>query len=84
MPMRMLSLGQRRRVAIGIVLAAPPDILLLDEPTNHISLSLNDDLAGAIDEFPGSVIVASHDRWTRKNWSGRRVRLLPEVGLIEE
>ena len=82
MPMRMLSLGQRRRVAIGIVLAAPPDILLLDEPTNHISLSLNEDLAQAIDAFPGIVIVASHDRWIRTTWTGRRVTLLPEVGVV--
>ncbi|MDY6049574.1 MAG: ABC-F family ATP-binding cassette domain-containing protein [Corynebacterium sp.] len=82
MPMRMLSLGQRRRVAIGIVLATPPDILLLDEPTNHISLSLNEDLAQAIDAFPGIVIVASHDRWIRTTWTGRRVTLLPEVGVV--
>src|SRR5699024_172529 len=42
MPLESLSLGQRRRVSLGLILANPPDLLLLDEPTNHLSLALSE------------------------------------------
>ena len=83
LPMRALSLGQRRRVAIGITLASPPDIVLLDEPTNHISLTLAEDLERAIASFPGIVIVASHDRWLRDRWVGRKFLMDHETGVQE-
>lgn len=83
LPMRALSLGQRRRVAIGITLASPPDIVLLDEPTNHISLTLAEDLERAIASFPGIVIVASHDRWLRDRWVGRKLLMDHETGVQE-
>lgn len=67
-PLAELSLGQRRRVSLGIILAAPPDLLLLDEPTNHLSLALAEELEQALAEFPGTVIMATHDRWVRRRW----------------
>lgn len=66
-----LSLGQRRRVSLGIILASPPDLLLLDEPTNHLSLALAEELETALLDFPGTVIITSHDRWLRRNWRAR-------------
>ncbi|GAB3590196.1 putative ABC transporter ATP-binding protein [Corynebacterium faecale] len=79
MPMEALSLGQRRRVSLGLILASPPDLLLLDEPTNHLSLALSEELEEAIKKFPGRVILASHDRWIRKRWTGKRISLgLPD------
>ena len=70
-PLGALSLGQRRRVSLGIILASPPDILLLDEPTNHLSLALAEELEEALEEFPGTVLLATHDRWIRRRWAVR-------------
>lgn len=70
-PLSDLSLGQRRRVSLGIVLASPPDVLLLDEPTNHLSLALAEELEEALTTFAGTVIITSHDRWVRRQWRRR-------------
>ncbi|WP_080794120.1 ABC-F family ATP-binding cassette domain-containing protein [Corynebacterium pacaense] len=74
-PVGDLSLGQRRRVSLGLILASPPDLLLLDEPTNHLSLALSEELEAAIEKFPGRVLLASHDRWIRRRWTGKRISL---------
>ncbi len=70
-----LSVGQRRRVALAIVIARPPHLFLLDEPTNHLSLGLVDELEDALGDYPGAVVVASHDRWLRSRWEGVTVPL---------
>lgn len=70
-----LSVGQQRRLALAVVLSDLPDVLLLDEPTNHFSLLLATQLEAAIPEYPGAVVVASHDRWLRRTWRGRRLNL---------
>ncbi|MET0865524.1 MAG: ABC-F family ATP-binding cassette domain-containing protein [Nakamurella sp.] len=69
-PVGNLSVGQRRRLGLAILLAGQPDLVLLDEPTNHISLSLAGELEQALATAPATVIVASHDRWLRRRWSG--------------
>lgn len=74
-PVLDLSVGQQRRLALAVLLADPPEILLLDEPTNHFSLSLVTALEGALADYPGTVVVASHDRWLRRRWAGRRLEL---------
>ena len=70
-----LSVGQRKRLELAIILAQSPDLLLLDEPTNHLSLSLVTALEQEIPRYPGAVIVASHDHWLRQHWNGRRIEL---------
>jgi macrolide transport system ATP-binding/permease protein len=74
-PVALLSVGQRRRLALAVAIAAEPDLLLLDEPTNHLSLALAGEIEDALETSPGSVVVASHDRWLRRRWEG------PELGL---
>ncbi|MGW4490298.1 ABC-F family ATP-binding cassette domain-containing protein [Amycolatopsis sp. NPDC004368] len=74
-PVGELSVGQRRRLALAVLLADPPDVLLLDEPTNHISLTLAEELSAALGEAPGAVVLASHDRWLRRRWQGDHLDL---------
>ncbi|WP_027342249.1 ABC-F family ATP-binding cassette domain-containing protein [Hamadaea tsunoensis] len=74
-PVAALSVGQRRRVALALLLARPPHVLLLDEPTNHLSLGLADELEEAIGTAPGAVVIASHDRWLRRRWTGSELSL---------
>ncbi|WP_198677494.1 ATP-binding cassette domain-containing protein [Leucobacter luti] len=65
-----LSVGQRRRLALAALVADPPPVLILDEPTNHLSLTLVEELEAALAEYPGALLVASHDRWLRSRWTG--------------
>ncbi|MFJ6076285.1 ABC-F family ATP-binding cassette domain-containing protein [Streptomyces sp. NPDC093065] len=78
-PVGHLSVGQRRRLALALLVARPPQLLLLDEPTNHLSPRLCDELEDAMGTGPGAIVVASHDRWLRKRWQGRELRLDPGV-----
>ncbi|MGW2228493.1 ABC-F family ATP-binding cassette domain-containing protein [Streptomyces formicae] len=74
-PVGQLSVGQRRRLALALLMARPPQLLLLDEPTNHLSPRLCDELEDALGTGPGAIVLASHDRWLRRRWQGREVRL---------
>lgn len=74
-PVGSLSVGQRRRLGLAILLADPPSLLLLDEPTNHLSLALAEELEAAIASYPGAVLVASHDRRLREKWEGETLSL---------
>ncbi|MFF3606843.1 ABC-F family ATP-binding cassette domain-containing protein [Streptomyces sp. NPDC002463] len=76
-PVGRLSVGQRRRLALALLVARPPQLLLLDEPTNHLSPRLCDELEDALGGGPGAIVVASHDRWLRRRWQGRELRLEP-------
>ncbi|GAB1340348.1 ABC-F family ATP-binding cassette domain-containing protein [Streptomyces sp. E-15] len=75
-----LSVGQRRRLALALLVARPPQLLLLDEPTNHLSPRLCDELEEALGTGPGAIVLASHDRWLRRRWRGREVRLEADTG----
>ncbi|WP_018569316.1 ABC-F family ATP-binding cassette domain-containing protein [Streptomyces sp. PsTaAH-124] len=74
-PVGRVSVGQRRRLALALLVARPPQLLLLDEPTNHLSPRLCDELEAALGTGPGAIVLASHDRWLRERWQGREIRL---------
>ncbi|MEO3744109.1 ribosomal protection-like ABC-F family protein [Plantactinospora sp. B5E13] len=69
-PVGRLSTGQRQRLALARLLSVPVDVLLLDEPTNHLSPGLVEELETALDDYPGALVVVSHDRRFRQRWRG--------------
>jgi ATP-binding cassette, subfamily F, member 3 len=61
-PVIALSGGERRRLALALVVASGANFLVVDEPTNHLDLESREALEAALEAFPGTVLLVSHDR----------------------
>jgi ATP-binding cassette subfamily F protein 3 len=62
-PIVQMSGGQKTRALLGRLLLEQPDLLALDEPTNHLDIDAVEWLEGFLKDFPGAVLVVSHDRY---------------------
>ncbi len=69
-PVKVLSGGERRRVALCRLLLQEPDVLLLDEPTNHLDAESIDWLEQHLQQYKGTVIAVTHDRYFLDNVAG--------------
>jgi ATP-binding cassette ChvD family protein len=69
-PVATLSGGERRRVALCKLLLEKPDLLLLDEPTNHLDAETVNWLEGHLRQYPGAILIVTHDRYFLDNVTG--------------
>jgi ATP-binding cassette, subfamily F, member 3 len=76
-PIRMLSGGERARVAIAQLLIDRPNVLVMDEPTNHLDINSCEALERALNDFDGTVVCVSHDRYFLDKVAQRMLVLQP-------
>ncbi len=76
-----LSGGERRRVALCRLLLSKPDLLLLDEPTNHLDAESVAWLERTLQEYPGTVVAITHDRYFLDNVAGWILELDRGAGI---
>ena len=75
---RVLSGGEKARLAMALILFDPPNFLVLDEPTNHLDIQTKQMLIEALSSFEGTMLFVSHDRHFLAALSNRVLELTPE------
>ena len=88
-PVAPFSGGERARLVLALVAFQRPNLLLLDEPTNHLDLEMRQALAVALQDFPGAVVLVSHDRHLLRTVADeflivRGGRAVPFAGDLED
>ena len=76
-PVAVLSGGETARLQLAILVSSGADMLLLDEPTNHLDIASREVVEDALEEFPGTIIVVSHDRYFLDKLADRVLHFQP-------
>ena len=77
-PARTLSGGERNKLALACMIALQPNLIVLDEPTNHLDMPSCEALAKLLREYPGTLILVSHDRWLLGQITQKTLALYPD------
>lgn len=77
----VLSGGEKSRLMLAVLLAQRPNLLLLDEPTNHLDILTREVLLQALQDFEGTLLIVSHDRWFLRHLVNRVFHL--EQGRLQ-
>ena len=88
-PAKVLSGGERARVALARMLVAPGNLLLMDEPTNHLDLASSESLAQSLTTFDGTLVFVSHNRslirtLATRIWNVEEGRVETYPGTLDE
>jgi ATPase subunit of ABC transporter with duplicated ATPase domains len=75
---KVLSGGERTRLALATLVVSAANVLLLDEPTNNLDPASRDEILAALSEYQGAVILVSHDEGAVAALKPERVILLPD------
>lgn len=88
-PVESFSGGERARLALTLIAWERPNLLLLDEPTNHLDLDMREALVDALNDFPGALVLVSHDRHLlglacERFWHAANGRITPYEGDLDD
>lgn len=81
-PISALSGGERARVCFALLMLEHANVMLLDEPTNHLDLPMKEVLEDALDEYTGTLLFVSHDRYFLKRLATQLLELTPEGAVL--
>ena len=81
-PVKVISGGERARLALCIIMLEKSNVLLLDEPTNHLDLNSKEVLESALSDYDGTVIFISHDRYLLNKIPDKIVEITREGAVI--
>ncbi|GIO16522.1 ABC transporter ATP-binding protein [Cohnella xylanilytica] len=88
-PVGLLSGGEWTRLRLALLVIKKPNLLILDEPTNHMDIASREALEEALDDYPGTILIVTHDRYlinrlAQKIWELDRGRLSVYLGGFDD